>query len=93
MDMGPDAGVYFMFKFKGAEASMGGMSNAAKSDGARPEWLHYTNVKNIETAVAQVTESGGQLVHGPMEVPGGSMVAQCVDPQGAAFALHANKPD
>jgi len=24
-----------------------------------------------------------------MEVPGGDLVAQCMDPQGAAFAVHA----
>ncbi|TMA59700.1 MAG: VOC family protein, partial [Deltaproteobacteria bacterium] len=27
-------------------------------------------------------------INGPMEVPGGDRVAQCVDPQGATFALH-----
>ena len=27
-------------------------------------------------------------MNGPMEVPGGDRVAQCADPQGAAFALH-----
>jgi len=27
-----------------------------------------------------------------MEVPDGDIVAQCMDPQGAAFALHMVKP-
>jgi hypothetical protein len=26
---------------------------------------------------------------GPMEVPGGDYVAQCLDPQGAMFAIHS----
>jgi predicted enzyme related to lactoylglutathione lyase len=36
-----------------------------------------------------VKELGGTVLNGPMEVPGGDMVAQCLDPQGAAFALHS----
>jgi len=35
-----------------------------------------------------VKKGGGQVMHGPMEVPGGDRVAQCMDPQRAAFALH-----
>jgi hypothetical protein len=30
------------------------------------------------------------VLNGPMEVPGGDRVAQCRDPQGAMFALHAS---
>jgi predicted enzyme related to lactoylglutathione lyase len=30
---------------------------------------------------------------GPMEVPGGDMVAMCMDPQGGAFAVHASKAE
>jgi predicted enzyme related to lactoylglutathione lyase len=39
--------------------------------------------------VAAVKESGGKIVNGPMEVPGGDVIAQGIDPQGAMFALHA----
>jgi len=28
------------------------------------------------------------VLNGPMEVPGGDMIAQCMDPQGAMFAVH-----
>jgi predicted enzyme related to lactoylglutathione lyase len=27
------------------------------------------------------------VLNGPMQVPGGSWIVQCADPQGAAFAL------
>jgi len=27
------------------------------------------------------------VLHGPQEVPGGSWIGNCLDPQGAAFAL------
>ncbi len=29
-----------------------------------------------------------EVLNGPMEVPGGDRVTQCLDPQGATFALH-----
>jgi hypothetical protein len=52
-----------------------------------PAWLYYVNVGDIEAAVARVAAAGGQTVNGPMQVPGGSWIAQCRDPQGAMFAL------
>jgi hypothetical protein len=33
----------------------------------------------------------GQILNGPMEVPGGDWIVNAMDPQGAAFALHARK--
>jgi len=35
--------------------------------------------------------NGGTILNGPMEVPGGDWVANAMDPQGAAFSLHAKK--
>ena len=32
-------------------------------------------------------DGGGQVLNGPMEVPGGGWIVQCMDPQGAMFAL------
>ena len=37
----------------------------------------------------RATKAGGKVVNGPMEVPGGDRIAQIVDPQGAAFAVHS----
>jgi hypothetical protein len=48
-------------------------------------------VDNIDTALERVKERGGQVLNGPMEVPGGDRVAQCLDPQGADFGLHERK--
>ena len=31
----------------------------------------------------------GTVVRAPMDVPGGDIVAHCVDPDGSAFAVHA----
>jgi hypothetical protein len=42
----------------------------------------------LDAALTRVRDGGGQVLNGPKEVPGGDRIAQCVDPQGAAFALH-----
>lgn len=52
-----------------------------------PAWGYYTSVQGLEGVIARATAKGGKLLNGPMDVPGGR-VAQLLDPQGAAFALH-----
>lgn len=57
-----------------------------------PIWLYYFNVDAVEAALQRVKAGGGQVLNGPMEVPGPMWVAQCADPQGALFAIvSANK--
>jgi hypothetical protein len=46
-------------------------------------------VPDVADAVEKVKESGRQVLSGPMEVPGGDMVARCMDPEGVAFAAHS----
>ena len=88
MDMG-EAGVYQMFGRNGV--MLGGMFNSSPQMPAPPGWLHYVLVDDVNRAVDAVTTSGGQVLNGPMEVPGGDWIAQCMDPQGAMFAVHAKK--
>ena len=48
-------------------------------------------VSGIDAALDRVKSAGGQVIHGPMQVPGGSWIINGVDPQGALFALVAPK--
>ena len=91
MDMGEGMGAYQMFQREGgpSDRSMGGMSSMAQQMGVPPSWLYYVNVEDIDAAVARVKANGGKVLNGPMEVPGGDKVAQCMDDQGAAFAIYA----
>jgi len=93
MDMG-EMGIYQMF---GPETDVGfpygGMMNKPSFMPAPPHWLYYIMVPDIGVASACVTELGGQILQGPMEVPGGDMITMCMDPQGAAFALHSLKAE
>ena len=54
-------------------------------------WSHYFRVKSIPAAQAAVAAAGGQVINGPMEVPGGEWIIQGIDPQGAMFALVGGK--
>jgi uncharacterized protein len=85
MDMGA-MGVYQIFAKDGV--MLGGMMT--KPDMVpRPYWTYYFNVPEIKAAADQVTKSGGKVMNGPMEVPGGAWILQGTDPQGAYFALVA----
>ncbi len=71
--------------------TFGGMYNKPADMPFPPTWLLYVMVDDVNRAVDKVKELGGQVMNGPMEVPGGDWIAQCMDPQGAAFAVHATK--
>jgi predicted enzyme related to lactoylglutathione lyase len=85
MDMGP-MGVYQIFNIGGTMA--GGMMKRPPNVPAA-FWNYYFNVEAIDAAVQRVTAGGGTVVHGPTQVPGGSWVIQCFDPQGAMVSLVA----
>jgi uncharacterized protein len=78
------AGMYRLFSAGGE--TIGGMC-AKPATAPVPFWLYYFNVGDIDLAVKRVKAAGGRIVIGPMEVPGGRWIVQCVDPQGAIFAL------
>ncbi len=52
-----------------------------------PFWLYYFNVSDIDAAAQRVKAGGGEILDGPIDVPGGSWIVRCMDPQGAVFAL------
>lgn len=56
-----------------------------------PMWSHYFRVPSIAAAAQVVTAKGGQIVNGPMEVPGDDWIVQGIDPQGAFFSLVGGK--
>ena len=88
MDMGEGMGVYQMYGSGGHE--LGGMYNLGPNTPAPPHWLLYAKVPDVDAAVETVKSLGGQVLNGPMDVPGGDRVVQCMDTQGAAFALHSS---
>lgn len=82
MDMGP-MGKYQFIDHDGS--GVGAIMQVP--EGAPTGWAHYFRVPSISAARDAITASGGQIVNGPMEVPGGDWIVQGIDLQGAMFAL------
>jgi predicted enzyme related to lactoylglutathione lyase len=83
IEMGP-MGTYQLFAAGGE--TIGGMMTRTDTD---PFWFYYLNVDAIDAAQDRVKKGGGKIINGPMEVPGGSWIVHCLDPQGVVFALVA----
>ena len=89
MDLGP-MGKYHMFNRP--HGMIGGMMNKPpEMAGVPPFWAIYFRVPDVDAAVARITANGGQVINGPMEVPGGDRILNAIDPQGASFSLHSKK--
>jgi predicted enzyme related to lactoylglutathione lyase len=89
LDMGA-MGKYQMFNRP--HGMIGGMMNKPPEMAhVPPNWTIYFRVPDINAAAERVKATGGKVVNGPMEVPGGDWVLIATDPQGAAFGLHAKK--
>lgn len=84
-DMG-EMGVYQMFGL--GDTTLGGIYRKPPEMPGPSAWLYYTRVLDVNEAVARARAHGGQVLNGPLEVPGGDQVAQCMDSQGAMFAVH-----
>jgi len=91
MDMGA-MGTYHMFNRP--HGMIGGMMNKPpEMANVPPHWMIYFRVPDINAATERIKANGGKILNGPMEVPGGDWVVNAIDPQGAAFSLHAKKAE
>jgi predicted enzyme related to lactoylglutathione lyase len=85
MDMGP-MGKYYMF---GRAFALGGMMHKPPEMAqVPPNWNLYFRVPDVNAAAERVKANGGQVLNGPMEVPGNQWIVNCMDPQGAAVSFH-----
>ena len=82
-DMGA-MGVYQLISHGGKD--VGGIYKARDAS-TPPSWLSYVRVADAGKAASAVKAGGGRVLHGPIEVPGGSWIVMALDPQGGAFAV------
>jgi predicted enzyme related to lactoylglutathione lyase len=82
MDMGPMGSYQFLY-----HGYMLGAVMTKSPDIPKPMWNYYFRVADIDAAVDTITARGGQILNGPLEIPGGEFSVNALDPQGAAFAL------
>jgi predicted enzyme related to lactoylglutathione lyase len=53
--------------------------------GAKPTWLGYILVANVDRSVAAIEQAGGKTYMPAFDIPGVGRVAMVADPQGAPF--------
>jgi predicted enzyme related to lactoylglutathione lyase len=53
--------------------------------GARPTWLGYLNVNDVDQKVASIEAAGGKAYIAPTDIPNVGRIAMVADPQGAPF--------
>jgi uncharacterized protein len=59
----------------------------ARAMGARPSWLGYIWVEDVDKALPKLTAAGGKVFKQPADIPGVGRFAVVADPDGAAFML------
>lgn len=82
-----DMGEYGTYHFVAHDGVTTGAIMTKMAQVPFPMWSHYFWVPSIAAAKAAIEANGGQVVNGPMEVPGGDWIVQGMDPQGAFFSL------
>lgn len=53
--------------------------------GARPIWLGYLNVDDVDQKVASIETAGGKALMGPTDIPNVGRIAMVADPQAVPF--------
>ncbi len=79
----PAAGGYAFFEMRGK--MIGGLGPTFGPD-QPPAWSMYARTPDVDATAQTVRDSGGQVVVGPMDVPGAGRIAWFTDPTGAHFA-------
>lgn len=87
-DAGMEGADYRLFAT--GEADVGGLMQA--EPGMPAAWLGYVGVDNVDAMAASVTDGGGAVHMGPMDIPDVGRFALVADPAGAAFYVMAPTP-
>lgn len=61
--------------------------------GAKPVWLGYFGVDDVDASVASIVEAGGQVHLPPFDIPGVGRLAMVTDPQGIPFYVMRGASD
>ncbi len=83
-----DGGAYTMLRLDGQD--VGGMYQLAKEQveqGVPPHWMAYVLVEDLDATTAKISELGGKVVMGPMDVMDVGRMTLLQDPTGAVLSL------
>jgi uncharacterized protein len=63
------------------------LPQTACAEGARPGWIGYVTVDDVDASASQAKKDGGNIHRAPDDIPGVGRFAIISDPQGATLAL------
>lgn len=66
------------------------LTDEMRGHGAKPTWLGYLAVDDVEASVSSIEQAGGKAVMPAFDIPGIGRIAQVADPQGAP--IYVMKP-
>jgi len=69
-----------------------GMDEAMRGHGARPLWLGYISVDEVDASIAQVEGRGGAVHMPATDIDGVGRIAMVADPQGNPFYMMTPRP-
>ena len=80
-----------------ADGAAGGVMQLSESmlaGGAKPGWLCYLGVDDVDASAAAVAEAGGAIHMAPFDIPGAGRAALVADPQGIPFyVMRGSSPE
>jgi len=70
------------------------LTDEMQQHGARPTWLGYVSVADVDQAVAAIEQAGGKGLMPAFDIPNVGRIAMVADPQGAPFyVMRATPPE
>ncbi|WP_265569781.1 VOC family protein [Sphingomicrobium nitratireducens] len=63
------------------------LNEEMRANGARPVWLGYVHVEDVDATAAAIEKDGGTIRMSPWDQPGVGRLAMVTDPSGAPFYL------
>ncbi|MDB5510754.1 MAG: Glyoxalase/bleomycin resistance protein/dioxygenase [Enterovirga sp.] len=87
-DSGVPGVAYTMFTAGEAPAAgLMSLDDATSAAGARPGWIGYVAVPDVDASVAKLQHAGGAVHRAPADIPTVGRFAIVADPQGAVLAM------
>lgn len=86
---GDDGGYTILSAGERGVAGLMALPEEARAAGARPGWMGYIAVADVNSAVDRIARGGGKIHKAPWDIPGVGRIAAVADPQGAMFMVIA----
>ena len=94
--IGDAEAAYNGYRMIGADSGFAGgvlpLTEDMQQHGARPTWLGYINVDDVDRALESIESAGGKTLLPGTDIPNVGRIAMVADPQGAPFYIMKPTP-